>query len=294
MPKKCAPSAPTPIGNTKSGCRDDKPSKVNEAKRWCFTYNNYPTSVLQVLQDLFNNICVKYRFQEETGENGTPHLQGAIWLKKKARWSSFGLDKAIHWEKMNNEEASAKYCCKLETRTGKLFQMGFPVEVKTISNLRPFQLSLRDLLIGEVDEGKIHWVYDKEGQIGKTDFMRYMFTKYNVPFAYGGKCSDIMNLVFNNKNHFLNTDKGAMIFNFGRDTEMDKISYKALEQISDGAIYNSKFEAGCFVCNKPHVLVLANSLPILDKITLSRWRLYTVNDKLELTNFEIPKNDLDV
>jgi hypothetical protein len=285
MSENCVPSAPTLNGNTNQGSRDVKASKINACKRWCFTYNNYPASACQVLQDLFNNICLKYKFQEEKGENGTPHLQGAIWLKKKARWTEFKLDKAIHWEAMRNEEASSKYCCKIETRAGKMFSMGFPVEVKTISELRPFQKSLKDILTGEVEEGAIHWVFDEKGQIGKTDFMRYMFTHHKVPFAYGGKCSDIMNLVFNNKEHFLNTNKGAMIFNFGRETEMDKVSYKALEQISDGAIYNSKFEAGCFVCNKPHVLVLANSMPITTKITASRWRFYTVNDKWELIKY---------
>lgn len=296
MGKKSAPSAPGTNGNTNSSLSRYNASKVNECKRWCFTFHGYTEDDINLLQKILQKICSKYVFQEEICPTTKhKHLQGAIWLNKKARYTSFGLPKQIHWEKMRNEIASEAYCQKDETSTGRRWIFPIPPPpINIISELRPFQKSLETIMTGEVDEGKIMWVYDEKGQIGKTDFLRYMYVTHNIPFAYGGKCSDIMNLVFNNKQQFLKTDRGGMIFNFGREMEMDKVSYKSLEQISDGAIYNSKFEAGCFVCNKPHVLVLANSLPLMKKLTESRWKIFTVNEKLELINYVEKENPLDV
>lgn len=295
MGKKSAPSAPGTIGNTRSSLSRCNASKVNECRRWCFTFFGYTEDDINLLQKIFQNLCSKYVFQEEICPTTKhKHLQGAIWLNKKARFSSFGLPKQIHWKKMNNEEASWLYCQKEETSTGRRWIFPIPPPpINIISELRPFQKSLETIMTGKVDEGKIMWVYDEKGQIGKTDFLRYMYVTHKIPFAYGGKCSDIMNLVFNNKQQFLKTDRGGMIFNFGREMEMNKVSYKSLEQISDGAIYNSKFEAGCFVCNKPHVLVLSNSLPLMKKLTESRWKIFTVNEKLELINYVEPINPLD-
>lgn len=295
MGKKSAPSAPRRNGNINSSLSRCDESSNNECKRWCFTYFGYNDDAIDLLQKTFKNLCEKYVFQEEIcPTTKREHLQGSIWLKKKARWSSFKLPKQIMWGKMRNESASEIYCQKEETHEGRRWIFPIPPPpIKIISKLRPFQKSLEDILTGPVDDGKIIWVYDEKGQIGKTDFLRYMHVTHGIPFAYGGKCGDVMNLVFNAKHYYLGTDKGAMIFNFGRETDMNKVSYKAFEQISDGAIYNSKFEAGCFVCNKPHVLVLANDLPNVKKMTQSRWKIFTVDDNFQLVNYVEPTNPLD-
>jgi len=73
-----------------------------------------------------------------------------------------------------------------------------------------------------------------------------------------------------------------MIYNLPRETEPLKVSYKSMEQISDGAISNNKFEAGCFVCNPPHILVLANCEPIYERLTEGRIIIYTIDDNLNL------------
>lgn len=268
-------------GNTSpspSRAHTDTKCRVNQLKRWFFTWNNPPMEGVETVETVFRQYCDKYVFQEEVGASGTPHLQGQIWLKKAMRYSEFKLPKEIHWEKTRNEDAAEAYCSKLETRSGRTLKWGFKMEVKIIDDLRPFQKSLRDIITGPVDGGKIHWVYDPEGQLGKTEFLRYMNVKHGVPFTYGGKCADIINLVYNAREYMENTDRAALIYNFGRDTDMDKVSYKSMEQVSDGCISNSKFEAGCFVCNKPHVVVLANGLPDRSRLTESRWKIYTIKE----------------
>ena len=83
-------------GNTKP-----PPSKqISPAKAWCWTLNNYTTEEIDYLVPKFQELCDIAFFAEEIGESGTPHLQGYIKLKVKARpTSKFTLCNRIHWEK---------------------------------------------------------------------------------------------------------------------------------------------------------------------------------------------------
>ena len=56
------------------------------AKGWFFTLNNYTEEDLtKILEFLESGKVDKYAMQEEKGEEGTPHLQGQLMLKKNGR-----------------------------------------------------------------------------------------------------------------------------------------------------------------------------------------------------------------
>lgn len=270
---KIVPTDPERLGNTK---------QVSPAKKWCFTFNNYNEKDYQILNEYFsskNDNILIYIIGKEVGEKGTPHLQGYISGKNKFRPSELKLNPKIHWEKCKgSEKQNLDYCMK----EGSYVTNAKVVRpVKTIITLKPFQESIVKIINGPVHEGKIHWVYDKKGQCGKTQLLRYLNVNYKIPFAYGGKCADIINLAFNNKDYLETEERPCFLYNFGRETENHKISYNSIEQIADGAIANTKFEANCFVFNQPHVIVLANCLPMFSKLTASRWITYTIfRDKL--------------
>lgn len=256
--------------------------------RWILVLNNYDSNDFEILKIWCEFNCKKFILGKEVGKQGTKHIQGYINTKKQYRWNELKkcLDNRIHFEPaVKPENNNAIYCSK----DGDYVQVGLdkyiPRTIKIIQNLRPFQKTLEDYILNNEACGKIMWVYDKVGQLGKTEFLRYMFVKHKIPFSYGGKCSDIINLIFNNKDYFLSSDKPAVIYNFGRDTDNMKISYKSMEQISDGCISNTKFEAGCFVCNKVNVLVLANCKPYLSALTGSRWLIKKIGDDLELCDY---------
>lgn len=280
-------------GNTK---------QISPASNWCFTLNNYTDEDIKILNSSIDPRIKAWVFQEETGENGTPHLQGYMnFGKDKVRpMSIFSYTKRISWSATRNIKNAIAYCCKEDTRTGKIYFHGLELpkpelpdlepEVLDRKDFYPFQESLAKILEGPINKNKVIWVYDKKGQNGKSDFMRWANKEWGYPFTYGGNCNDIINLVYNSKSWIVKQERPCLIYNLTRMEDPRYISYKSMEEVSDGNISNSKFECGCFLIpRKPHVLVLANTLPLDGGMTKGRFIIYTITKDKELIKYE---NDL--
>lgn len=89
----------------------------------CFTWNNFPEDAEDILRDLPFKYCV---YQEELGENGTPHLQGYFELEKQTAKGK--VQKMIHgWhveKRMGSQDQAIAYCTKEETRAGDIIEWG--------------------------------------------------------------------------------------------------------------------------------------------------------------------------
>lgn len=87
------------------------------ARNWVFTLNNYTPEDIKTLA---SQEC--YLFQEETGENKTPHLQGLLCFRNPMSLSSLKrINGRAHWEPCKNKIASIQYCSKEATRTGEIY-----------------------------------------------------------------------------------------------------------------------------------------------------------------------------
>lgn len=92
------------------------------AKNWCFTINNYSEDELELMDDLSQRIPSEISYLiigKETGENGTPHIQGFIQLVKKQRLGQVRnlLGGRAHCEIMAQNStpwAASTYCKKEE------------------------------------------------------------------------------------------------------------------------------------------------------------------------------------
>lgn len=276
-----APSAPSCSGNTNSEQLPKKTKKLgNQAIHWCFTFNNYDKDAPSALEKVFKNICIKYVFQEEVGEEGTPHLQGYIHLKKKMRWSEFKLTDKIHWEICKKINESISYCQKPETRSGAIFKWGFPADLKLITPNREWQLDILKIINDFPNERKVYWYYDISGGIGKSSLCKYLCAKHNALYIDEGKKADLINIIFNN-----DMDKcNLIVIDVPRDNG-NKVSYKAIEQIKNGMICNTKYETGMKLFNSPHLLIFSNFYPETDKLSLDRWEIFEIkNNSLEKKN----------
>lgn len=264
---KIGPNSAEILGNT----NNQNPRKqCNKAIKWCFTFNNYTSDDISEIVPVFKDKCKKYIFQEEIGENGTPHLQGGIWLNEKMRPTELNLSKKIHWEIMKDEEATIKYCSKIETRKKDSvpYMGGFPKPIKIIEKLRPWQKEIEDLFFNEPDGRTVNWFYDEIGGIGKSSFCKYMYVKHKAITIQGGKLADIMNIIFN-----LNMDEVSMLIIDVPRNNGNNISYSAVECILNGMITNTKFETGVKVFNPPHVVIFSNFEPDYEKLSNDRWKV---------------------
>jgi len=257
-------------GNTASVAKSKGQS--NQYKYWLFTFNNYQKLEDQFMSEI-RDISIKGVVGKEVGASGTPHLQGFIELKKRARLSE--LKKFVcgncHWESCRgNESQNVKYCSK----DGNFVKWGFPNTVKkpikVIETLRPWQDDILEIYKTEPDDRKIYWFWETEGNIGKSAFIKYMIVEHKVLFCSGGKHTDIMNLVFNQDMD----DCKAVFFDIPR-AHKGHISYASLESIKNGMVCNTKYETGVKIFNSPHLFVFANFPPENpDQLSNDRWHIH--------------------
>lgn len=268
MSVQIAPDSTGIVGNTQSTIPKDKKQPAARVGHF-FTWNNYTKGDIELLLETLGKIePVKYVFQEETGENGTNHLQGVIILKHKMRDTEFKLPSKIHWEKLKKEDAAVAYCQKAATRTGQTWKFGFPKPIQTIEILRPWQQTIYNMTLTEPNDRTINWFWEPTGNVGKSAFVKYMVVRHRALFCFGGKTTDIINLIFNT-----NMDEcTTIIFDIPRVHE-GKVAYTVMEQIKNGLICNTKYETGQKAFNPPHVICMANFEPDLEKLSIDRWNV---------------------
>jgi len=92
------------------------PPNLQQAKHWCFTLNNYTDAHVESLTLLGSNAITKYIvFGRETGESGTPHLQGFISFFNRQRFNSVRtLIPGAHLEVARGKPHEASTYCKKE------------------------------------------------------------------------------------------------------------------------------------------------------------------------------------
>lgn len=266
-----------------------KPNRTNRAKRWCFTLKAEDISTQELKQKL-KEYCEKFTFQIERGEQGFVHYQGAFVLKKKGRpMETLRLPKSCHYEVMRGtvEEAFA-YCSKTDTRVEIGATWGHISKVDLFESedeqdeiiLKNWQEEVIKLISQRPDSRKIIWLYENEGNSGKSWLCKHLLTHYNDVLVVSGKNSDVCNLT---SNFIEQNDKAPklIILDIPR-TNFNGISYQAIESLKNGLINNTKYECKLHCFKPPHVLVFCNETPQMFKLSLDRWNIYEIyKDKLE-------------
>lgn len=259
-----------------------------------FTLNNYTEIEMSQIKEYFlnNKNIDKYIFGEEIAPTtGTPHLQGYCTFKNQKDFSALckecpGFIRASIFNADKGDIANFNYCSK----DGKyITNIERPINMEDyiIKDLYPWQKYIENIILEKPDKRAIHWIYNPEGCVGKSEFVKYCVVKHKAIFTKGGKKNDIINLVFNNKKHFTNSTNSTIFWDLPKSIKAEYISYDSIEEVKDGLISNNKFEAGCFVCPPPHVIIMGNCLPNTKSLIKDRWNIYTIK------NLEIVKLSLD-
>lgn len=260
--------------NTKkaSSSKARKPQPV-QCYRWQFTLKaidnkGEPIEPETIYSNLIN-YCKEFYYQLEQGEgeNGYLHYQGCLSLKTKERFDTvcniIGYNIA-HVESAKNWQALINYCMKTKTRQNGPWSHKSSF-IKTIQQLNWWQEAIfEDIQNNEPDPRKIYWVWDKDGNIGKTVFCKYCAVKLGVTVIGNGKFTDMA--------YRIQPNVKTVFFSFPRTIE-GKVNYSAIEAIKDGMIDSHKYESNLKLFNIPHVYVFCNFAPDTSKLSQDRWEI---------------------
>lgn len=279
------PDSPGAVGNTPTTA----PKQVPTRKQHFFTY--FPLSKEEIVPIVLTlkKFATKGIIQSETcPSTGLYHLHGVIQCPKRHRDTEFGLTKEIHWEAVKQISKAEAYCrkgrndypdnTKAKDWTEGDFNGDYAVEwgytiLKLIKPDRPYQQDIIKIVEGEPDDRKIYWFYERIGNVGKSSLTKYLCVKHNALFIAEGKRSDLVNLVFN-----CDMEKTRTIVLDVPRANKNNVSYKAIEEIKNGLICNTKYETGMKAFNPPHIIIFSNYPPDLSGVSKDRWEIYEIQE----------------
>lgn len=261
-------------GNTRPP-GNPKPKQISPAKRWCFVFHNWTEEDLSSIVPIVKAKCCKAIIGSEFGEKGeTPHLQGFLYFKEKVRPKSvFEEFPKINWRKAKGNDASQMYCAK---EGDVRLSIGFPKPLKLISPTRGYQKQILDIIKEEPDDRSIYWFFG-EGNIGKTQFSKYLTAKHDA-ICLSGKGADVRNgIVDHIENHSFPPE--LVVFPIPKSYNTDYLSYEALENVKDMYFYSGKYKGGMVIGNSPHLIVFSNNPPDREKLSPDRWKIFHICEK---------------
>lgn len=260
--------------NSEDGGNTITPSRFRKA---CFTLNNYTV-------DEYNSITLgfegsKYIIGKEVGDQGTPHLQGYVEFGKQVYFTTMKKwNERIHWERTKGtREQNITYCSK----DGD-FVSTFPVPLKSklLAKFKdvewyPWQKDIIDI-IEKNDDGDrtFNWYWETKGNVGKSWLCKFLCLKYDAIIC-DGKKDNVMNQVRTWMEDNKEQSPRVVIMDVPR-TNIEYINYGVLEQLKNGLIYSGKYEGGVCIFESPIVVIFANEMPDVDKISLDRWNIIEI------------------
>lgn len=255
---------------------------------------------------------------------GRVHVQGCFYLGNARSLS--GLLKSFvgspleraHLEPTRAYEAARKYCGKEDTRCEEFARcsMGSPPESVggrrgggVVVQLRKrraeptdyfeeakateWQRKCLEVVDGEVDRRAVWWFWGQRGNVGKSTLARHLvgFRFRDRAILVGGAAGDIRFGVYS----FLTGGKDGkedekdlrvVVIDVPR-TNAGHVSYQAIEDIKNGAMFSTKYESGMCLFEPPHVIVFANVQPEYDKLSKDRWQVIAINPEENVGNFSV-------
>jgi len=180
--------------------------------------------------------------------------------------------KEIHFEACKgSEQQNIDYCLKDDG--AKYSNFYEPEEqLELLTEFKPWMLDIIKYIVEPANKRIVNWYWEPIGGTGKSSFCKYLCSKYNAIYIDEGKKSDLLNIIFNVKK--LNS-KSVICIDIPRDNG-NNCSYKAIEQIKNGMICNTKYETGMRLFNSPHVVIFSNFPPDTDKLSADRWNVVEI------------------
>lgn len=251
-------------------------NRASSASGWCFTLNNYSEADrLSIISEFKKDLTNRWIVGKEKGAQGTPHLQGYIKTMRRIRpMERYKLclnaerKTRIHWEAARGTlEDNYNYCSKEGDFETNILA---PEPLKLIDNLYPWQKEMEEIIKAKPDDRTIHWVWDPEGNTGKTQLCKYLSAKYNA-MLMNGPSKDILYM------GALHESQAYMLDLPRADEEF--VPYKTIETMKNDCWMTGKYEGERVLRNSPHILVFANFPPKMSALSRDRWHIAEIRNK---------------
>lgn len=136
--------------------------------------------------------------------------------------------------------------------------------------LRPWQQDIINIVNGEVQPRKVHWFYDLQGKTGKSTFTKYLI-KYHQAVAVSTTAAERVIRAFQSKWY------PVVVMDISRDEgSKNAVNYSILETLKNGVAFNTMYEPGMVLFQKPHVIVFSNIHPDMSKLSADRWDIRNI------------------
>lgn len=249
--------------------------QISPAKHWCFTLNNHTKEDIDNL--MVCSSIQRLSMQEETGESGTPHLQGYIEFKKKLRPVGLYSFKA-HWEKKKGTILQAiTYTQKEDTRTGRQFLRNIRKIrlVECITNLYPWQRGVEKIVESIPSSRTVYWFWEPIGNVGKSAMVKYLCLKHQA-MLISGKSADIKYQIANCKE---GQYPDTILYDIPRSSE-GYVNFGAIEEVKNGVFSSTKYESKMVIMPHPHLICFANFEPDLYQMSKDRWKVIRIDKSI--------------
>ncbi len=260
---------------------------VPKSKSWCFTWNNYSEDWKDLMEGALIAVrAQKFVWQRKVGEEGTPHIQGCLQFTSQRtatawqRTFNTALEDTLHYEVCRKWKDSCRYCCKKDSSVGRSFSniREFvripPVDLWDDQRAAPWQNDIMALVDAQATDRTIYWYWEPDGGVGKSMLCRHLvITRGDDVFTVSGNSGDLMYGVM--KRWEAQKEPKLIIWDLPRAQKVPDFS--GLEAIKNGLFYSTKYESGQILLNTyPHVVVLSNHPPVLDRLSASRWKVIRI------------------
>lgn len=142
------------------------------------------------------------------------------------------------------------------------------------------QTKILEILDNKVDDREVNWIYDEDGNTGKSYLSKYIQLTRSTYYITGGKQNDILYGYDGEQN---------VIIDLAR-TYADNIEhiYTIIENLKNGQYLSTKYETRQKLFDIPHIIVMANFKPDRTKLSKDRWNIIDTDDYQEDISPSLP------
>ena len=291
--------------NTKKNMKKKSRVKDHRGTRWCLTIHGANPDgscpiLLRLIEQFQKDEYILAAVAYETGEYGIhPHWQVYFQTSKQSRLKMkfshlLGEEISFHLQTAKgtrNANLVYVYGVHKEHEIGWLhYTKGHhppvsynPYKTQNLlwlrGNMKPWQKQITAKVTQkQADYRDILWVWESEGNTGKTYLAKYLHYFYGAILT-GGSSSDMKHAIARWKQitgHYPIT----IIVDVSRADTIRKDGYKAIEQMKNALFFSGKYQSGMVAsCNPPNIIVFANYSPDLRMMSPDRWVIRKIDPK---------------